>query len=78
MKNYTDQELIGNIHRAGTGGCDIGSDSVWSVAIVSCTTPATVFVHAPNVTTAKRIGKQYAQRIMRIADATAQFAELLA
>lgn len=61
--NYSNQELVSNVYRAGTSGTDIGTDSHWAVGIVSRTTAATVFVHAPNASTAKRIAKQYAQRL---------------
>ena len=76
-KTYSDQDLISNVYRAGTSGADIGSDSIWSVGIVSRTSPSSVIVHAPNVSTAKRIARQYAQRIMRISDASTPMIERL-
>ena len=74
----TDYELNMNVHRAGTEGCEIGSDSIWSVSVHSPMLPPTmVTVHAPNVSTAKRIAKQYAWRILDVPAATAGCAERL-
>jgi len=75
---YSDHELIRNIYRAGTEGCEIGADSIWSVAVHSpMMAPTMVTVHAPNVTTAKRIAKAYAWRILDIPAPTAPTAEKL-
>lgn len=76
-KHYSDQELISNVYRAGTDGCDV-AESIWSVCVLSPMVPATsVIVHAPNVSTAKRIAKQYAWRILQVPAATAPTAERL-
>ena len=74
---HSDQDLISNVYRASTSGCDVGGDSIWSVAIISRLTIGSVVVHAPNVSTAKRIARQYAQRIMGVTDARTPMAELL-
>jgi hypothetical protein len=78
MTNYTDQDLISNVYRAGTEGCDIGTDAIWSVCVNSPMVLSTIItVHAKNVTTAKRIAREYAWRVLEIPVPTAPTAERL-
>ena len=78
VKRYSDQELVSNVYRAGTSGCEIGSDFVWSVSVLSPKdSPVQVSVHAANVSTAKRIARQYAERVLHVAAPSAPLAERL-